>query len=94
MSYSYIVGVRTDSHIYSDYEISPHYDSLVAKIVAHGKDRPEAMARLRRALGEVMIDGPATTIPLGQAILADERFIRGEYNTAYLEHFLNEGFVT
>jgi acetyl-CoA carboxylase biotin carboxylase subunit len=64
---------------------------MVAKIIAHGKTRDEARLRLSRALEEMMLEGPATTVPLGEAILADERFIRGEYNTAYLESLLRAG---
>jgi acetyl-CoA carboxylase biotin carboxylase subunit len=84
-------GIRVDSHIYSGYEISPFYDSMIGKIIAHGKTRDEARLRLSRALEEMMIEGPATTVPLGEAILADERFSRGEYNTAYLEGLLRAG---
>ena len=87
------IGVRVDSHVYAGYDISPHYDSMIAKVIVHGKDRPEAIARLRRALDEFLIEGPATTIPLGQALLTHEKFVRGEYNTSFLEHFLMEGFL-
>ena len=87
------IGVRIDSHVYSGYEISPHYDSMIAKVIVHGKDRAEAIVRLNRALDEFMIEGPATTIALGQAILTHDRFVRGEYNTTYIEHFFKDGHL-
>ena len=86
------LGVRVDSHVYSGYEISPHYDSMIAKIIVRGKTREVAIARMARALGEFMIEGPKTTVPLGQALLADARFARGEYNTNFLDGFMKEGF--
>jgi acetyl-CoA carboxylase biotin carboxylase subunit len=86
-------GVRIDSHVYSGYDIPPHYDSMIAKIIVTAKDRPEAIARMSRALGEFMIEGVATTVPIGQALLADARFARGEYTTTFLESFIKEGFL-
>jgi acetyl-CoA carboxylase biotin carboxylase subunit len=85
-------GVRVDSHVYSGYDIPPHYDSMIAKIIVTAKTREEAITRMSRALGEFMIEGPATTVPLGQALLADARFARGEYTTTFLENFIKEGF--
>ncbi|MFH0909816.1 MAG: acetyl-CoA carboxylase biotin carboxylase subunit [bacterium] len=86
-------GVRVDSHVYSGYEISPHYDSMIAKIIVHAKTRQEAIARMSRALGEFLIEGPSTTVPLGLALMADARFARGEYTTTFLEGFIKEGFL-
>ena len=86
------IGVRIDSCVYSGYKITPYYDSMVAKLIVRGRDRAEAMARMRRALNEFIIDGPPTTIPLGKALLDDHQFQVGEYNTAYLEKFMNERF--
>ena len=86
-------GIRIDSHVYSGYVISPYYDSMIGKIIAHGKDRAEAMVRLRRALEEFTISGPATSVPLGEALLNDGRFISGKYNTAFLEKFMHESFL-
>lgn len=86
-------GIRVDSHVYSGYEISPHYDSMIAKIIVHADTREEAIARMSRALGEFMIEGPFTTVPLGQALLVDARFARGEYTTTFLESFMKEGFL-
>jgi acetyl-CoA carboxylase biotin carboxylase subunit len=86
-------NVRVDSHVYNGYDISPHYDSMIAKIIVRGDNREDAIARMTRALGEFMIEGPHTTVPLGQALLADARFGRGEYTTTFLEAFMKEGFL-
>jgi acetyl-CoA carboxylase biotin carboxylase subunit len=87
------IGVRVDSHVYSGYDISPHYDSMIGKIIVHAPTRQEAITRMSRALGEFMIEGPATTVPLGMALMADARFERGEYTTTFLENFLKDGFL-
>ena len=86
-------GIRVDSHVYSGYTISPYYDSMIAKIIARGATREEALARLHRALEEFTIDGPHTSVPLGEALLMDDRFRKGEYNTAFLEKFMHDNFV-
>ncbi len=86
-------GIRIDSHVYSGYVISPYYDSMIGKIIATGKDRKEAIVRLRRALDEFTINGPHTSVPLGEALLVDRRFIKGKYNTAFLEKFMHENFL-
>ena len=86
-------GIRIDSHVYSGYTISPYYDSMIGKIIAVGKDRAEAIVRLRRALEEFTINGPNTSVPLGEALLVDQRFIKGKYNTAFLEKFMHENFL-
>lgn len=86
-------GIRVDSHVYSGYEISPYYDSLIGKIVARGETRKEAMMRMSSALAEFYLDGPATTVGLAQAILADARFAKGEYNTKFVEQFMEDVFV-
>ncbi|MCX7817622.1 MAG: acetyl-CoA carboxylase biotin carboxylase subunit [Kiritimatiellae bacterium] len=86
-------GVRVDSHIYSGYTVPPHYDSLLAKIIAVGATRAEAIATLSRALAEFTLEGLPTTAPLGQAVLGDSRFARGDYNTAFLESFMQESFL-
>jgi len=82
------LGVRIDSAVYPGYVIPPFYDSMVAKLIVHGRDREEALARLGRALEEFLIDGPTTTIPLGLALLQDAHFQSGHYNTRYLEKFM------
>ncbi|WP_372845118.1 acetyl-CoA carboxylase biotin carboxylase subunit [Pontiella sp.] len=86
-------GIRIDSHVYSGYTISPYYDSMIGKIIAHGKDREEAIMRMRRALEEFTINGPNTSVPLGEALMVDGRFMAGTYNTAYLEKFMHEVFL-
>ncbi len=86
-------GVRVDSHVYSGYEISPHYDSMIGKIIVRGASRQEAIAKMSRALSEFIIEGPSTTVPLGQALLGDARFARGDYNTAFLDGFMKEVFL-
>jgi len=86
-------GVRIDSHVYSGYEVTPYYDSMIAKLIVRGKTREEAIARMSRALSEFMIEGPSTTVPLGEALCQDARFLRGEYHTAFLEQFMEEGFL-
>lgn len=85
-------GIRVDSHVYSGYTISPYYDSMIAKIIARGADREEALNRLHRALEEFEISGPHTSVPLGEALLMDQRFRKGEYNTAFLEKFMHDKF--
>ncbi|MBT8043131.1 MAG: acetyl-CoA carboxylase biotin carboxylase subunit [Pontiella sp.] len=86
-------GIRIDSHVYSGYTISPYYDSMIGKIIAVGKDRDEAIMRMRRALEEFTINGPHTSVPLGEALMVDKRFVDGTYNTAYLEKFMHEVFL-
>jgi len=78
-------GIRVDSHCFGGYTVPPHYDSLVAKVIAHGADRPEAIARMRRAIGEFLLQGIKTTLPFHARVLADPRFVEGSYSTAFLE---------
>ncbi len=87
------LGVRMDSALYDGYRIPPYYDSLVAKLIVHGRDRPEALARLSRALSELIVDGVDTTIPLFHALLAEEAIQRGDYNIHWLETWLRESFA-
>ena len=82
------LGVRVDSALYSGYSVPPHYDSLVAKLVVHGADRAQAIARMSRALNEMVVDGIRTTIPLHQRIMADPEFQSGEYTIHWLERFV------
>lgn len=88
------IGVRVDSHVYNGYDIPPHYDSMIGKIIVHADNRAEAIARMNRALNEFMIEGVHTTVPLGVALMSDARFQRGEYTTTFLEGFINEGFLS
>jgi acetyl-CoA carboxylase biotin carboxylase subunit len=78
-------GVRVDSHAHAGYLVPPYYDSLVSKLVVHGADRAEALARMRRALGEYVIEGVRTTIPFHARLLADARFAAGDVSTRFLE---------
>ncbi|MFC1703419.1 acetyl-CoA carboxylase biotin carboxylase subunit [Candidatus Omnitrophota bacterium] len=78
-------GIRLDTHIYPGYEISPFYDSLLAKLIVHGKDRNEALARMRRALEEFLVEPIKTTIPFHRKVLSNPLFIRGEISTHFLE---------
>ncbi|MDT0683377.1 acetyl-CoA carboxylase biotin carboxylase subunit [Roseicyclus sp. F158] len=82
------LGVRMDSALYGGYKIPPYYDSLIAKLIVHGRDRPEALARLRRALGELVVDGIDTTVPLFDALLDNEDVQAGDYDIHWLETWL------
>ncbi|HWX50872.1 MAG TPA: acetyl-CoA carboxylase biotin carboxylase subunit [Roseomonas sp.] len=82
------LGVRVDSALYSGYSVPPHYDSLVAKLVVHGKTRAEAIGRMRRALSEMVVDGIKTTLPLHQRIMEDAQFQAGDYTIHWLERFV------
>ena len=81
-------GVRLDSHVYAGYTIPAHYDSLIAKLIAYGRDRDQAMDIMTRALSEFVITGVKTTIPFLLAILKDPDFRRGDYTTHFVDKFL------
>jgi len=81
-------GIRVDTAAHQACRISPYYDSLVAKIIAHGRDREEAIQRMQRALDFSVIEGIRTTVPLHQRIMRDAGFHRGELSTRYLEDLL------
>ncbi len=83
-------GVRVDTYAHSEAVVSPYYDSLVAKIIAHGRDRMEAIARMRRTLEMTVIEGVKTSIPLHLKILADPDFVAGRLHTHFMERFLAE----
>lgn len=80
-------GVRLDSHVYSGYQIPPYYDSLVGKLIVHGADRQEAILRMRSALDEMIVEGIKTTIPFHRALMRNEQFMAGEFDTHFLEHW-------
>ncbi len=82
------LGVRVDSALYSGYAVPPHYDSLVAKLVVHAATRPEAIARMRRSLAEMVVDGIKTTLPLHRAIMDAPQFVSGDYTIHWLEQFV------
>lgn len=81
-------GIRFDSHIYTSYVVPPYYDSMIGKLIAYGKTRHEAIARMRNALDEIIIEGIKTNIPLHQKLMRDKGFIQGEINIHYLEALL------
>ncbi len=80
------IGVRFDTHIFAGYTIPPQYDSLIGKLICHGNTRTEAIARMKRALEEVVIEGLTTTIPFHREVMENEKFIRGDLST----HFVDE----
>jgi acetyl-CoA carboxylase biotin carboxylase subunit len=85
------LGVRVDSAVYQGYSIPPYYDSLLGKLIVHGKTRGECLMRLRRALDEFVVDGIETTLPLFRALVRDEDIINGDYHIHWLEQFLAGG---
>jgi acetyl-CoA carboxylase, biotin carboxylase subunit len=82
-------GIRVDTHIYSDYMVPPYYDSLLAKVIAHGKDREEAVARMRRALAECVFEGLPTSTPFHLEVLNNPVFLAGKATTSFLEEELS-----
>jgi len=85
------LGVRVDSAVYQGYSIPPYYDSLVGKLIVHGKTRTECLMRLKRALDEVVVDGIDTTLPLFRALVREKDIIDGNYHIHWLEQFLARG---
>ncbi len=83
-------GVRVDSFIYSEYKVVPFYDSLLAKLIVHGKDRAEAIAKMRQALDEFVVKGVKTTIPIHRQIFASSVFAESKYTTRFIEEFLQK----
>jgi len=79
-------GVRLDTHAYSGYRIPPHYDSMIAKLIVRAPSRKEAIAKMKRALSEFVIEGIKTNIPYHLQLMEDENFIKGTFNTKYLEN--------
>ena len=86
------LGVRIDSALYDGYSIPPYYDSLIGKLIVHGRDRAEALARLDRALGELIVDGIDTTVPLFTALLQEPDIRSGNYSIHWLERWLDKKF--
>jgi acetyl-CoA carboxylase, biotin carboxylase subunit len=85
------LGVRVDSAVYQGYTIPPYYDSLVGKLIVHGKTRGECLMRLKRALDEFVVDGIETTLPLFRALVREQDIVDGEYHIHWLEQFLARG---
>jgi acetyl-CoA carboxylase biotin carboxylase subunit len=81
-------GVRVETFAHSDCTISPYYDSMIAKIIVHGRDRQEAIARMKRTLEMTVIEGIKTSIPMHLKILADPEFIAGKVSTSFMDRFL------
>ncbi|MGR3198690.1 MAG: ATP-binding protein, partial [Paracoccus sp. (in: a-proteobacteria)] len=86
------LGVRMDSALYQGYSIPPYYDSLIGKLIVHGRDRTEALARLSRALGELIVDGVDTTVPLFRALLEEPDIQDGNYSIHWLERWLEKHY--
>jgi acetyl-CoA carboxylase biotin carboxylase subunit len=86
------LGVRMDSALYNGYSIPPYYDSLIGKLIVHGRDRIEALARLERALSELIVDGVETTVPLFNQLLAEDDIHSGDYNIHWLEKWLEKTY--
>src|SRR5215207_3452965 len=82
------LGVRIDSHVYQGYTIPPHYDSLIGKLIVHGKTRGECLMRLRRSLDEMVVEGIETTLPLFRALVREPGIIDGDYHIHWLEQYL------
>jgi acetyl-CoA carboxylase biotin carboxylase subunit len=83
------MNTRVDSGLYSGYRIPPYYDSMIAKLIVYGTTRAGAMRRLKRALGEFVIDGVKTTVPLHQKLLEAPDFQSGDYTIKWLEEWLS-----
>ncbi|MHB2022425.1 MAG: acetyl-CoA carboxylase biotin carboxylase subunit [Mycobacteriales bacterium] len=82
-------GVRVDTHCRPGFTVTPYYDSLLAKLIVHGSDRPEALRRAKRALGEFRIEGVTTTLPLHRALLSEPAVLAGDYSTQWLEDWVS-----
>ncbi|NBV84268.1 acetyl-CoA carboxylase biotin carboxylase subunit, partial [bacterium] len=82
------IGVRVDSHIYPGYVVPPFYDSLIGKLIVWGENREEAIARAKRALDEFIIDGVHTTIPFDIQVLQHPQFVKGEFDTSFIEKYM------
>ena len=81
-------GVRVDSHAYANYFVPPHYDSMIGKIIVHGDTRDQALARMRIALSETVVEGILTNIPLHRELMVDAKFIQGGTTIHYLEGWM------
>jgi len=80
-------GIRVDSHVYADYVIPPYYDSMIAKLIVHGKNREEALDKMYSALDEIIIEGVQTTIPFQKKVMKNEKFRSGIFDTKFIETF-------
>ena len=82
--------MRLDTHLYSGYQVPPYYDSLLAKLIVHGNDRDEAIARSQHVLESFVIEGITTTIPFLSEITRDPRFVTGKVDTGFVDRFLSQ----
>ena len=85
--------MRLDTHIYSGYEITPYYDSLLAKLITHGRNRAEAISIMRRALDEFIVEPIKTTIPFHQQLLQNPYFIKGDISTHFVHEMLKQAGI-
>ena len=83
-------GIRVDSHVYHNYFVPPYYDSMIGKVIAYGETREQAIARMRIALSEMVVEGIKTNIPLHQELLLDDKFLRGGTSIHFLEEMARE----
>ena len=83
-------GVRVDTFVHAECTVSPYYDSLIAKIIVHGRDRTEAIARMRRTLEMTVVEGIKTSIPLHLRVLADPDYVAGRISTSFMERYMPE----
>src|SRR5207245_6053107 len=83
-------GVRVDTYVYPGYQVPPFYDSMIAKVIVHARTRELAIARMRRALGAMVVEGIKTTIPLHLKIMDDPKFCAGNISTRFLDDFLSK----
>jgi acetyl-CoA carboxylase biotin carboxylase subunit len=81
-------GIRVDTHVYQGYQIPPYYDSMIAKLISHGRDRDEAIQRMKRALSEFVVEGIKTTIPFHLEMLNTPEFAAGEIHTRWVEQYM------
>ena len=87
------LGVRVDTHVYAGYVVPQHYDSMIAKVIVHDKDRRSAIKRARRCLDEMVIEGPRTNIPFLRRIINHPDFIKGDFDTGFVARMLSEKVV-
>ena len=80
-------GVRVDTHVYAGYAVPPYYDSMIAKLICKAETREECIKKMARALDEFIIEGIKTTVPFHQQLMKDERFLRGDVTTKFIEDF-------
>ncbi|MCH2022494.1 MAG: acetyl-CoA carboxylase biotin carboxylase subunit [Saprospiraceae bacterium] len=80
-------GIRVDTHVYAGYTISPHYDSMIAKLICKARTREECIAKMRRALDEFIVEGISTTVPFHRKLMDDKKFIKGNFTTKFIETF-------